>query len=129
MKKLVLMLVAAGIGLGSAFAADDNQAMIDRIKPVGQVHVKGAAAAGSGGARTGQQVYQSSCVGCHASKALGAPLSFSKAEWQPRIDARGLDKLLEHALKGFNAMPPMGACSDCSEDEIKAAIDYMLEYN
>lgn len=129
MKKIVLMLIAAGIGLGSAVASDDNQAMIDRIKPVGEVHVKGAAAANGGGARSGQKVYQTSCVGCHASKALGAPLSFSKAEWQPRIDARGYDTVLENAMVGFNAMPPLGACSDCSAEEIKAALDYMLEYN
>ena len=133
MKKIVLMLMAVGISIGSAIAADDaNQAIIDRIKPVGEIHLAGAASdagAGGGGTRSGQQVYQTSCVGCHASKALGAPLSFSEAEWKPRLDARGYDVVLENAMKGYNAMPPLGACGDCSQDEIKAAIDYMLEYN
>ena len=136
MKKIVLTLLAAGISLGAAVAfagADDaNQALIDRIKPVGNVHLAGAAGAagaGGGGIRTGQEVYQMSCVGCHANKALGAPLSFSKAEWEPRLEARGYEKVLENAMKGYNAMPPLGACGDCNQDEISAAIDYMLEHN
>lgn len=128
MKKAVLMLVVA-LGMGStAIAQDDNQALIERIKPLGQVHVKGAVAASTGGARSGQDVYQAACIACHGSGALGAPKLASKADWQPRIDARGMDTLLKNALDGFNAMPARGACGDCSDDEIKAAIDYMLEF-
>jgi len=38
-----------------------------------------------------------------------------------------METVLKHAVEGYNAMPPMGTCSDCSEDEIQAAIDYMIE--
>ncbi len=127
-KKVVLMLLVS-LGMGSVIAAgDDNQALIDRIKPVGNVHVKGAAAANAGGARSGLDVYSTSCIGCHASGALGAPKTSSKADWQPRIDARGLDTLLSNAINGYNAMPAMGACGDCSDDEIKASIEHMLKF-
>jgi cytochrome c5 len=32
-----------------------------------------------------------------------------------------------HALHGYNAMPPKGMCPSCSEDEIKAAVHYMVD--
>ncbi|MDF4603827.1 c-type cytochrome, partial [Vibrio parahaemolyticus] len=47
-------------------------------------------------------------------------------DWAPRI-AQGKDVLVKHALEGFNAMPAKGTCMDCSDDEIIAAIDHMIE--
>jgi cytochrome c5 len=38
-----------------------------------------------------------------------------------------METVLKHAVEGFNAMPPKGTCSDCSEEEIQAAINYMTE--
>ena len=67
-------------------------------------------------------MYQGACFACHGTGALGAPKS--PDDWAPRI-AKGKDTLLEHALNGFNAMPPKGTCMDCSDDEISAAIDFM----
>lgn len=122
-------MLLATLGMGSVvIAADDNQALIDRIKPIGNVHVKGAAAANAGGARSGQNVYNTSCIGCHASGVLGAPKLAVEADWKPRFDARGYDTVLANAINGYNAMPAKGACGDCSDAEIKAAIDYMIEY-
>lgn len=106
-----------------------DDAIKERIKPVGSVHVAGAAAetASAGGARSGEDVYNGACVACHGSGVLGAPKVHVAADWQPRLDARQLDGLLNHALNGFNAMPPRGTCGNCSDDEIKAAIEYMIE--
>ena len=109
--------------------SDDEIA--DRIKPIGQVHVAGAQAAGNnaaaGGAKSGEDVYNSACVACHAAGVLGAPKLHVAADWQPRLDERGLDGVWQNALNGINAMPPRGTCSSCSDDEIKAAIEYMIE--
>ncbi|MDW3125150.1 cytochrome c5 family protein, partial [Vibrio sp. 1974] len=44
----------------------------------------------------------------------------------PRIE-QGKDVLVKHALEGFNAMPAKGTCMDCSDDEIIAAIDHMID--
>ncbi|MCY7294938.1 c-type cytochrome [Alteromonas sp. a30] len=122
------MLVVA-LGTGSvAVAQDDNQALIERIKPLGQVHVKGAVTESAGGTRSGEAVYQAACVACHGTGALGAPKLADQADWQPRIDERGFDTLLDHALNGFNAMPARGACGDCSDDEIQAAIEFMTDF-
>ena len=76
-------------------------------------------------ARSGEAVFHGTCVACHGSGAAGAPKLGDKAAWAPRI-AQGTDVLVEHALHGFKAMPAKGACVDCSDAEIKAAVDYMV---
>lgn len=40
--------------------------------------------------------------------------------------AQGSDKLYEHAIKGFNAMPARGSCTDCSDADIRKVVDYMV---
>jgi len=73
----------------------------------------------------GQKIYQTSCQACHATGAAGAPKLGDKEAWAPRI-ATGMDALLTSATNGKNAMPPKGACMSCSEDDLKAAIEYMV---
>ncbi|WP_245643822.1 c-type cytochrome [Paraburkholderia oxyphila] len=72
----------------------------------------------------GKQVYGSSCFACHATGAAGAPKVGDRAAWSPRI-AQGDATLLQHALHGFNAMPPKGGCATCTDTDIRAAIAYM----
>jgi cytochrome c5 len=103
-----------------------EEAIKNRIAPVGEVYLAGAADAAPAvpaGPRSGEQVYQGSCFACHGTGALGAPKTAD--DWASRV-AKGKDVLLEHALNGFNAMPPRGTCGDCSDDEIAAAIDFMI---
>ena len=91
---------------------------------------RGSAAAATeevaSGPRSGEQVHQSACAACHATGAAGAPKTGVAAEWSARI-AKGNATLVKHAIEGFNAMPPKGMCMDCSDDEIKAAVEYMVE--
>lgn len=109
----------------------EAEAIAERIKPVGSLHMAGEegqqAAASGGGARSGETVYNNACVACHGAGVLGAPKLQVAADWQPRIDERGMDLLLQNAINGYNAMPPKGTCGDCSDDEIQAAIDYMIK--
>lgn len=76
--------------------------------------------------RTGQEVYNTKCTVCHASGAAGAPKFGDVAAWAPRA-ALGVDALLATAKTGKGAMPPKGLCMDCSDEELKAAIDYLLD--
>ena len=64
-------------------------------------------------------------MACHATGAAGAPKVGDKAAWAPRI-SQGMATLVKHSIQGFNAMPPKGMCMDCSDDEIKAAVEYMV---
>ncbi len=114
-------------------ATDD--AIAERLKPVGSVCIQGeecaaagagAAAAAGGAARSGSDVYGKFCTACHGSGLLNAPKTGDTATWSARADAAGgLDGLLTHAINGINAMPPKGTCGDCSDDELKAAIEHM----
>jgi cytochrome c5 len=111
-----------------------ERAIAERLQPVGSVCVEGedcgtAAAAEeqvASGPRSGEQVHQSACAACHTTGAAGAPKTGDSAAWGSRI-AKGNATLVKHAIEGFNAMPPKGMCMDCSDDEIKAAVEYMVE--
>ena len=72
----------------------------------------------------GKKIYTEKCSACHASGVAGAPKSHNKDDWAPRL-ANGIDALLASAKKGKNAMPPMGTCMDCSDADLKSAIEYM----
>ena len=80
----------------------------------------------SGGPRTGQQIYDTFCFACHATGVTEAPLFGSLEQWQPRID-KGMDTLVATSLTGLNLMPPMGICMSCTEDEMRDAIQYMID--
>jgi cytochrome c5 len=96
----------------------------DRIKPVASVAVAQPSVAAST-PRSVDAVYSASCAACHASGVAGAPKTGDKTAWSARI-AQGNDKLVEHAIKGLNAMPARGGCSDCSDEDLKKVVDYMV---
>lgn len=130
-KSFGLAAVLAGFAL-SVGAAVESAA--DRTKPVGEICMAGdpcaaAVVASSGEPRNGEQVYSTKCFTCHATGAAGAPKTGDAAIWSTRLAAHGKDGLYEHAIKGFNAMPAKGLCMDCSDDEIKHAVDYMLDHS
>jgi len=118
------------LSVSAASVQDDmsREAIAERIKPIGKHYVAGesSAAEESSGPRSGQQVYDKFCTACHTSGVMGAPKINNAADWEERL-AQGMDTVLKHAVEGFNAMPPKGTCSDCSEEEIQAAIDYMTK--
>ena len=70
------------------------------------------------------QVYDNSCKLCHANPAAGAPLTGDRKAWEPRVQ-QGADTLLDHAINGYNGMPPMGMCMQCSQEEFLALIAFM----
>ncbi len=76
----------------------------------------------------GADVYKKACATCHATGLAGAPKLGDAADWGPRI-AQGEALLLEHAIKGFTGkkgmMPPKGGFMNLSDDEVRAAIEYM----
>ncbi len=132
-RKILTALVAVATFSSASFAASVSQeeydAIAERIKPVGDVYLAGSepvVAAIPSGPRDGATIYGTFCTACHATGVSGAPISGSADDWSPRI-AQGRDILNNHAINGFNAMPAKGACMDCSDDEIIAAIDHMIE--
>mgnify|MGYP002147847640 CR=1 FL=1 len=122
---LVLVVVC------SANAAMDEDSIRDRTQPVGKVCVEGedcgsATASVASGPRDVSDIYQSSCSGCHGAGVLGAPKFGDASAWGDRA-VKGVDTLVSNAIDGFNAMPPRGTCSACSDDEIAATVQYILD--
>jgi len=76
-------------------------------------------------AADGKAVYDKVCVACHSTGVANAPKFGDKAAWAPRA-ATGKDALLASVVKGKGAMPPKAGAADLKDDDIKAAIDYML---
>lgn len=72
----------------------------------------------------GKAVFEANCKACHGGLIPGAPAVGKKEDWAPRIK-QGKDTLHKHALEGFNSMPAKGGNSSLSDDEVKAAVDYM----
>ena len=130
--KAATALCAMGFTLAvslTAQAATSDEAIAARIAPVGKVCLQGdescgSASAASSGARTGADVVAVACNACHGTGVLGAP-KIGSGDWAARAD-KGIDTLVKNAINGINAMPPRGTCSDCSDDEIKAAIEHMI---
>lgn len=76
-------------------------------------------------AADGKAVYDKTCVACHASGVANAPKFGDKAAWAPRV-ATGKDAMFAAVIKGKGAMPPKAGAADLKDDEIKAAIDFMV---
>lgn len=73
----------------------------------------------------GESVYNASCVSCHGAGVMGAPKVGDKAAWAPRI-AKGAEALYASAIKGINLMPARGSNPALKDDELKAAVDFMV---
>lgn len=84
------------------------------------------AVAEEGDGREPEKIYNQYCVACHAQGVAGAPKLDDTAAWQERLDARGHDGLVQSSMNGLNAMPPKGTCSNCSQEEMEATVDWML---
>lgn len=76
-------------------------------------------------ARSADAILNQYCNVCHLTGWNGAPLSSEPGDWQPR-QVSGFDSLFKNAKQGINAMPPMGTCTDCTDEELEAAIRKML---
>ena len=74
---------------------------------------------------SGQMIYETVCASCHDAGLGQVPALEDTAGWTPRI-VQGRELLIRHAIDGYRLMPEKGLCEACSEEEIVAAVDYML---
>jgi cytochrome c5 len=132
---LVLLSMATALLTGTVTAAVEDE-IAARLQPAGTVCVMGqscaagmsAASAGAAGARSPETVYNTFCQACHNTGVNNAPKLADVAAWAPRI-AKGIDVLYTSALQGFNngTMPLRGTCMDCSDDDLRATVDYLVQ--
>jgi len=99
-------------------------------RPAGNAAAEGGAVAAAAPAATaqadGKGLYDKACFACHAAGVAGAPKFGDKAAWAPFV-AQGIDNMVKIAISGKGAMPPRGG-STASDDEIRAAVQYMVDH-
>lgn len=84
-----------------------------------------APAASAADLAIGEKAYAATCAACHTSAVMGAPKLGDKAAWAARI-AKGQAALYGSAIDGLKLMPPRGGNAALKDEELKAAVDYML---
>ena len=115
MKQVFGILLFSGLVSGYALAAQEAATDADsinaRIAAVDQTCMSGdecaaaPAAPAAAGPRTGKEVFDTVCHTCHATGLMGAPKVGTAADWAP----------------------PKGTCGNCSDDEIKGAVKFMVD--
>ena len=87
-----------------------------------------AASPGAGAAdlAAGEKVYQTACHICHMTGVAAAPKLDDPAAWEPRL-AQGMAGLLQAVTAGKGLMPPKGGFMHLTEQDLRNAIEYMLD--
>ncbi len=75
--------------------------------------------------RSGEEIFMAFCKSCHTSQVIKAPNIGDRQAWEARI-AQGSNMLLEHVIKGYYGMPSRGTCGNCSVEELKKTIKYIV---
>lgn len=77
----------------------------------------------------GAAIYKKHCDGCHGGGFIGwlsgAPETGEAEEWKPFL-AKGVETVKANAIKGVGRMDPKGGCDTCSNEEVEAAVDFIL---
>lgn len=116
---------AASAPAADKAASDAKAAPAAEAKPAPAAEAKPAEKAEAAPVKVdGKAVFEANCKTCHGGMIPGAPAVGKKDDWAPRIK-QGKDTLHKHALEGFNSMPAKGGNSSLSDDEVKAAVDFM----
>lgn len=74
-----------------------------------------------------EAAYNMSCMACHTTGAAGAPMLGDEAAWNARME-KGKDAVMQNVFNGLNAMPARGLCASCSDDDLSALVDYMVNH-
>lgn len=76
--------------------------------------------------KEGRKTYSKYCISCHLSGASGAPRFKRQKEWESRI-LQSRETLYKHAIEGFGKMDPKGGFPKLTDEQVKIAVDYILE--
>lgn len=149
---MVLFYVAASLsGATGDYGDKDREKRVAKItKPVGTVVADGeeiveataetvatetievaATDTAEASGDIGETTYKGICASCHGMPAMAAmfPQTGDADAWSPRI-AKGIETLYKHAIEGYvgemGMMPAKGGNPALSDNEVKAAVDYIV---
>lgn len=122
-------------GVGTSAYADffdaSTAALEARIAPIGEVKVSTSEinprslTITNKDTHLGKTIFESKCILCHKNGIAGAPRLGNQSDWAARIKKK-FSLLLKHVTRGYRAMPPKGACLECSTSDLETTINYML---
>lgn len=140
-----VLIIVLAINLQSPPDPADNPSQLtlteERIAPVAGVRTSDddpggmvastsePAAADSGssapfdGSTDGKLIYDNVCSACHAAGIAGAPVPGGTMNDRA---SQGLEALVANAINGINVMPPRGGNSNLTDEQVRAAVEYML---
>lgn len=137
----IFVIIARTIGTDDVRIAKQRAMVIaEQTQPVGKIRVSATAtgavsdqttvAGETAAADPGKTVYDGLCFSCHGSGLPNIPQVGKAEDWTARI-AAGTALLYERAINGFTgasgmAMPPKGGNATLSDDQVRAAVDYMV---
>ena len=134
--RLFFILMLAPLAAVALDLTDQQRADIEaRIQPFSTVCVQGEICGGGSGAmaaasavRSGEDIYNAACMACHSAGIAGAPKVGDQVAWAGRI-SKGMDSLYDSGINGIagTGMIARGGCADCSDEEIRLAVDFMVE--
>jgi cytochrome c5 len=137
---VVIFIIANNIGgkfNDKAISGANDTTVAERVKPVGTLVVAANSVmdsvipAANADASKGKSVYDATCFACHGTGVAGSPKFGDKAAWKDRI-AKGMATLDKHAIEGFQGksgvMPAKGGNTSLSDEDVKAAVAYMVEH-
>ena len=142
----IFVIIARVVGSNEVVMAKQRaQVLAVETQPVGGIRLAGDGAAAGGAGSTaaaggdqaaaaenvGKSVYDRLCVSCHGTGLPGIPQLGDAPEWEQRA-ADGMALVYEHAIKGYTGesgmtMPPKGGDPSLSDEQVKAAVDYIIE--
>jgi len=132
--RLFLILMMTPLAALALDLTDQQRADIEaRIQPFSAVCVQGEACGGGdsvaeSAGRSGEDVYNGACMACHSAGIAGAPAVGDQVAWAGRI-SKGMDALYDSGINGIagTGMIARGGCADCSDEDIRAAVDFMVD--
>lgn len=126
---MLFMLVVGGDSGATPVGANPQKPVTTATPPATLTASTADAAPDAATLSLGERVYKSTCSICHQSGLRGAPKIGSARDWESRL-AQGKETLYKRALGGYRgkkgSMPSRGSNAKLSENEVKAAVDYMV---
>lgn len=111
-KKVVMFVFVASFA--TAISADNSQSQVQLAQLTDGFDV--------------EATYMMSCFACHSTGAAGAPKvgAGNAGEWAPRME-KGMEAVVANAINGLNAMPAKGLCFTCTDEDLAALVEWMVD--
>ncbi len=120
---IILLFILSGV-CGFLFSLYNHPSSDAKLyhSPISFVkHIKGDKDAG-------RKIFNEFCASCHAVNpviSVNAPRVNDKKRWD-KYRKLGVQTLLIMTLQGQGAMPARGGCFECSDEQLRETIQYML---